>query len=320
MSGLGFGAIIIPVEPRLAGLTMPGGPIVSELLRADDVSRICDGVPVLDGVSLAVTEGECFGVFGLSGSGKSALLRILAGEEQPDKGSVALSAGCISFAHQMPFLNGLFTVQEALLLYAALYGIPRGKRRSSIREVLTMVGFDCSDVRRIGALSSGERKLLEIARALLSPAEIILLDEPMADLDFDMRRRVWESLLKLRAYELKTIVIATSRPDDAEICDRIAMLHRGRVLAVGAPSEIRGIVGQEAMVIRPISPKASQGAQSSWHGVVEFEQDDSITIEMSPDAQPVELLRRIPGNASAIRVKTRGLDSILEELAARIKV
>jgi len=286
-----------------------------ERLRAENLCKSYAEIRALDGVSFAAGEGECVGVFGVSGAGKSVLVRILAREERPDSGTLNV-AGPIGFSHQTPFLDGDLTPAEALWLYAALYEIPRGKRRTAVRDALALVGLEPERGRRIRFLSAGGRKLVEIARAILCPSDVLLLDEPMADLDFEIRRRLWEHILKVRAYDGKTVVIATSRADDADLCDRIILLHCGRALAEGTPAELRNLVGPEAMVVRPLdSRRPTQKAM--WSGVLETEEDDSIVISVNPESPPLEILRRIPCDPSAIRIARRGLDSVLEELAAK---
>jgi ABC-type multidrug transport system ATPase subunit len=290
---------------------------LAELLRAEALCKTYGNTAALDGVSLAAQEGECVGVFGFSGAGKTTLLKLLAGEETPASGTVSRSGGQIGFARRKPFLSGRLTPSEALWLYAALYRIPRGKRRSVISNVLSLTGLEAQRDTQVRSLPSGEQKLLEIARALLSPGDMLILDEPMADLDSYMRHRLWEHLLKLRAHAGKAIVIATSRPEDAELCDRIALLHRGRVLASGTPAELRGVIAQEVLIVRPIGAKPVTSTKPLWNGVVESEHDDFLSIDVNPESPPTEILRQVPYDASAIRITRKGLDSILGELASK---
>ncbi len=288
---------------------------MAELLRADNLSKSYGHVTALDGVSLSVHEGECLGVYGFSGAGKTALLRMLAGEDASR--AVSRFGGQIGFARQKPFLNGRLTPSEAMWLYASLYRIPRGKRRSVISNVLSLLGLTVHADTQICRLPSGEQKLVEIARALLSPGDLLILDEPMSGLDSNMRHWLWEHLLKLRAHEAKSIVIATSRPEDAELCDRVVLLHKGRVLASGTPAELRGVIAQETLVVRPIGAKHLTSTKPLWNGVVESEHDEFLSIEVNPEWPPTEILRQVPYDVSAIRVTRRGLDSILGELASK---
>ena len=290
---------------------------LAELLRAENLCKTYGNTAALDGVSLAADEGECLGVFGFSGAGKTSLLKLLAGEDTPASGTVSRSGGQIGFARRKPFLNGRLTPSEALWLYAAFYRIPRGKRRSVISNILALMGLEAQHDRQVRSLPSGEQKLLEIARALLSPGDLLILDEPMADLDSYMRHRLWEHLLKLRAHEGKSVIIATSGPEDAELCDRVVLLHKGRALASGAPAELRNVIGQEVLVVRPIGAKHLTSAKPLWKGIVESEHDDFLSIEVNPESPPAEILRQVPYDVSAIRVTRKGLDSVLGELASK---
>lgn len=285
-------------------------------IRAENLCKRYGSLIALDQASLAASSGECLGIFGLSGAGKSTLLRILAGIEPPDSGEVISTDSQAAISFQAPISAGVLTPCETLWLHAVLYGIPRRKRHAAVREMLTLVNLDSVRDRRSGTLSGAARKLLEVARALLSPADILLLDEPMADIDFETRRRLWEHLLRIRSHDRKTVILATSRPEDAELCDRIVLLHEGRVLADGTAAELRGMVGPEALVIKPAAAKA-RASKLGWTGVVGREQDGYLVVETDPASRPVELLRQISGDVAAVRMHVRGLDSVLEELIAR---
>ena len=290
---------------------------MNERLSAENLCKSYGGVRGLDGVTISVREGECVGVFGHSGSGKSVLLRMFAGDESADSGSVSPPGGSVGFGRQTPFLSGDLTPTEALWLYAVLYGIHRGKRRTAIRDVLVLLGLDGKRDQRMKSLSASARRRVELARAILCPSDLLLLDEPMTDLDAETRQTLWEHLLNARAYEGKTIVVATSRAEDADLCDRVIMLHEGRVIADGTPTDLRSAVGAEALVVRPLDSRGG-GQKSIWSGILETEEeDDSVVIEVNPESPPVEILRRIPCRPSAIRMSQRGLDSVLDELVAR---
>ena len=304
---------------RFAAANRIGASGVQERIRADNLCKRYGSTTALDGFSLEARAGECVGIFGISGAGKSAAIRILAGIEAPDAGTVSRggSPRRIGICSQTPSFDGVLTPAEILWLYATLYEIPRGKRHAAIREVLALVGLDSWRNRRLGSLSGGAHKLLEVARALLSPSDLLLLDEPMAGLDFDARRRLWEHLLNIRTYDGKTIILATSRPEDAELCDRILLLHEGRVLATGTLAELRDMVGPEAMVIRPVRAKGAGAPKAGWAGVVGREEEDgSFVVELGPESRPAELVRQISG-AAAVRLHPRGVDSVLEELTKR---
>ena len=280
-------------------------------MRADNLCKRYGPVLALDNVSLTAYAGECFGIFGLSGSGKSTLMRVLAGIERPDSGAV--SGRPSTLCAQFPVTEEALSPFEALWFYAAMYGIPKGKRQNAVREALTLVGLDAERNRRIKKLRGGARKLIEIARTLLSPHSLRLLDDPMAGLDFNIRRRLWEHLLKIRSRDKVTIIVATARSEDAEICDRIALLHEGRVLGIGTPAQLRGLTGPEALVIKPLKAEKSR-KHRGWSGVLSREQDDSLVVEIGPESKPVDLLREISGDIAGVRMKNRTLDQVLSAI------
>ena len=290
---------------------------MQERIKADNLCKRYGSLTALDQASLTAYSSECLGIFGLSNAGKSALLRLLAGMESPDSGMITSTETGAAIALQSPANNSALTPSEIMLLWATLYGIPCGKRRAAVRETLALVGLDSERDRRIGTLSAGVRKLVELARALISPSNLLLLDEPMVGLDSDMRRRIWEHLLKIRSYDHKTIIIATSRSEDAELCDRIILLHEGRVLAAGTPVQLRGLVGPEAMTIKPVSTRGIHSNKAGWSGMIGREQDGSLVVELDAGSRPTELLRQISTDVAAVRFRSRGMDSVLDELLSR---
>ena len=291
---------------------------LQERIRAGNLYKRYGGNKALDGVSLTALREEACGVFGLSGSGKSTLLRVLAGIERADSGVVARPEGrpAISFAE--PALDESLTVLEILNIHASLYGVPRRKRRGVIREAMSLLQLDGVRDARASRLPAGVRKQVELARVLISPSGVLMLDEPMLGLDAPVRERVWEHLLQLKTSEHRTIIVATSRPDDAELCDRITVLDRGRVLAEGTVSRLRSMVGPEAVVVKPIASR-KPGGRGTWgdkRAITMSEQDGSLVVEMSADSRPLELVRELSGQAAAVRMRPKGLGFVLEELIA----
>ncbi len=272
----------------------------------------------LSGVSLTAMPDEARGVYGRSGAGKSALLRIMSGIETPDSGRIE-SEGSPVISYAEPRLDDAMTPTETLELHCTLYGIPRRKRRSTIRDALVLLDLEPVCDRRISTLTSGTRKRLELARVLISPSPTLLLDEPMAGLDDLMRERVWNHLLMLRTAEHRTIVVATARSEDAELCDRIAVLHNGKILADGTISHLRGIIGPEVVVIRPLSA-GRPGGRGTWadkRAITMSEQDGSVVVDMSAESTPTELLGEIAAQAAGVRLSPRSLSVVLEELITR---
>jgi len=217
-----------------------------------------DRVEVLRGISLQVRRGEFFGLLGPNGAGKTTLFKILATLVQPEAGAVEIAGidalrdpGAVRrvltpvIADERS-LNWRLTGAENLRLFAALYGVPAAERDAAAGRLLDTIGLTDAAHRMVGTYSSGMKQRLLIARALLSRPSILLLDEPTRSLDpvsaRDFRRFLREEIAGRQGC---TVMLATHDADEAlELCDRLAVLHRGRVVAQGTARELAGIAGE----------------------------------------------------------------------------
>ena len=228
-------------------------------------------IEVLRGVSLEVRRGEFFGLLGPNGAGKTTLFKILATLILPEAGTVEVAG---IDALQRPdavrelltpviaderSLNWRLTGIENLLLYAALYGVSTAERQTTVRRLLDTVGLTDAADRMVGTYSSGMKQRLLIARALLSRPSVLLLDEPTRSLDpvsaRDFRRFLREEVAGRQGC---TVMLATHDADEAlELCDRLAVLHRGRLVAQGTARELAAVAGEHRYRIVVPEDKAS---------------------------------------------------------------
>lgn len=287
---------------------------MQSLIRIDNLSKCCGKLPVLSDVSLEIYPGECLGIFGRSGAGKTVLLRLLAGAESADSGKISTDNQQVFLTPQLPSGDEDVTPADSLWLYGALYGIPRKKRNAAIREIMEELAIGSEYDRAVRELPTGIQKMLEIANVLLTPAGVLLLDEPMADLDSPMRTRLWEYLLKIRARDKRAIVVATSSPEDGEICDRVVMLHNGRVLASGSMAELRQMTGKDVIVLEPCRDRASKSLEDALSGFVVQVQDGTLVVRMDDDRGIAEILEQVRSDVVAVYIRPQNLDSILEQL------
>lgn len=285
---------------------------MTERIRAENLSKRFGNQVALDSVTLSLYEGEVLGIFGLSGSGKTTLIRVLGGIIKPDHGAVTIhTRPSVWFAE--PALDREFSAFDSLWLWATLFGIPRRKRYSVIREMLNLVDLDGVREHRVGTFSYGMLKRLEAARALLSPSGVILADEPMAGLDSRLRERLWEHIMLRRSVEKHAFIVATSRTEDAEMCDRIGILHEGRLLACGTLAQIRGASGNDVVAIKPLDTKRLS-ARARGSGIVAQEHEGTLIVQMGPDTRPSDIVRQLGDEISAVHIRTQSLDSVLEGL------
>jgi iron complex transport system ATP-binding protein len=212
-----------------------------------DVSLSRQGNPVLDGVSLSVAEGEMIGLVGPNGAGKTALLRLAVGFEKPGAGELRLDdapiaslpasqrARRLAYLPQQPETAWPITVEQAV----ALGRLPHGDRNpDAVARALEAVGMSEFKDRPLTRLSGGERALVLLARALAVEAGLILLDEPTANLDPAHQLRVMEVLRKRADHGDAVVVVMHDLSLATRSCDRLAVLHKGRIAADGAPGAI----------------------------------------------------------------------------------
>jgi ABC-2 type transport system ATP-binding protein len=221
----------------------------------------------LSAVEFTIARGEIFGFLGPNGGGKSTLFRLLS-TLVPIQSGDARILGCdlrgatqalrrkIGVVFQSPSLDGKLTVNENLAIHGNLYGM-RGARLKERTQAM-LARLDVSD--RAGdlaeTLSGGLRRRVELAQALLHEPELLLLDEPSTGLDPAARREFFNLLSRLRESDRVTIVLTTHYMEEAERCDRIGVLDRGRLVAIAPPGELKQRVGGDVMVISAAAPEA----------------------------------------------------------------
>ena len=214
--------------------------------------------PAVDQLSLTIEHGELFALLGPNGGGKSTLFRILATLLKPDAGRVAI-ADCpthtqirrqLGIVFQHPSIDALLTVWENITVAAAMHGL-RGEIVRQ-RGQHWLEAFDLWDRRtdRAGTLSGGLQRRLEIAKTLLHEPKLLLLDEPTTGLDPVARRQFWQDLATVRSEQDITIVLTTHLLEEADTCDRVAILSAGKLLAVDTPTALTSQIGGEVVTLK----------------------------------------------------------------------
>jgi ABC-2 type transport system ATP-binding protein len=223
----------------------------------------------LSGVSFAIGRGEVFGFLGPNGGGKTTLFKLLSTLVPIQQGS-AQALGCdlsgrtlevrrrMGVVFQHPSVDGKLTVLENLLHHGRLYGITGKKLRERSGAMLERLGLTARAGDLVETLSGGLRRRVELAKALLHEPELLLLDEPSTGLDPMARREFFGHLEELSRHDSVTIVLTTHHMEEAERCDRIALLHQGQLVATGTPSELKSGVGGDVVVIHAAAPELLQ--------------------------------------------------------------
>ena len=219
----------------------------------------------LSAVSFAVKPGEIFGLLGPNGGGKSTLFRILSTLMAPtegraeickhdvdgDPGAVRRSIGVV---FQTQSLDKKLTVEENLRGQGHLHGMSGSRLRERMDKVLTRLGLAARRGDLVEVLSGGLRQRVEIAKGLLHQPQVLLMDEASTGLDPGARRELWQYILELRNQEGVTILLTSHILDEADRCDRLALLHEGRLVAEGSPDELKRRIGGDVVVLETADP------------------------------------------------------------------
>lgn len=215
----------------------------------------------LKGIDLTIPEGSVFGLLGPNGAGKSTLINILAGLVKKTAGQVEIwgfdqdknprqSRASIGVMPQELNLDPFFTPRGALEVQAGLYGVPKSQRRSD--EILKMVGLEDKAHAYARTLSGGMRRRLLLGKALVHHPHILVLDEPTAGVDIELRQMLWENVRKLNRERGMTIILTTHYLEEAEeMCDEIAIINQGTLIARDSTKNLLGQLDSRTIVIDP---------------------------------------------------------------------
>jgi ABC-2 type transport system ATP-binding protein len=292
-------------------------------IEARDLVKTYGDLSAVDGVSLEVAEGEFVGILGPNGAGKTTLLEMIEGLRRPDAGSVQVLGEAvwprnprllprIGVQLQASSFFERLTAREQLSTFASLYSVPG----SRVDEWLERVGLVEKADTRVEDLSGGQAQRLSIACALVHDPEVVFLDEPTAALDPQARRNLWDLLSGLNESG-RTVVLTTHYMDEAEVlCDRVAIMDRGRILQVDSPAAlVRGLDAPARITVAPGQLAADEAR--GLPGVDEV--DESHDGVVLTTRQPAVVIGRLAetDRLDGVRVQTGTLEDVFLDLTGR---
>ena len=253
------------------------------MIEARGLGKDFGAVRALDGLDLDVGEAEFFGFLGPNGAGKTTAVHIFATLLAPTRGSARIAGHdvvreslavrrSIGLVFQEPTLDRDLTVEENLRFAARLWDLPGGTRSAATRidELLRQFGLSERRDSPVRSLSGGMRRAADIARGVLHRPRVLFLDEPTAGLDPRARRTLWQFIRDLRAASGMTVFLTTHYVEEAEPCDRVAVLDRGHLVAQGTPAELKRAAGagslEEVFLARTGRPLAEADAAAAPPG------------------------------------------------------
>lgn len=284
--------------------------------------------PALQGVSFTVAQGEIFALLGPNGGGKTTLFRILSTQMRANSGTaLVLGVDLISdpaaarqrmgIVFQSPSLDPKLTAEENLLHQGHLYGLRGNDLKLRMNRALDAVKLSARSRDRVEKFSGGMQRRVEVAKALLHDPDLLLLDEPSTGLDPHARLDVWSQLVRLREENGVTSLLTTHLMEEAEKADRVAILHKGRIVAVGTPEKLKATVGGEVVELQSREAKRLQaGISQKFGGDPVVIGTDTVRVETSRvDGQPgarllVDIVEAFPGLVESGKVGKPTLEDV----------
>ncbi|MBI5367900.1 MAG: ATP-binding cassette domain-containing protein, partial [Planctomycetes bacterium] len=302
----------------------PVPPLAAEApaVEVSGLTRTYGDRTALAGLDLSVRRGEIFGLLGPNGGGKTTLFRILSTLLSPTSGSARVlglavdSAGReirkrIGVVFQSPSLDKKLKVVENLRHQGRLYGLRGADLEKRIADLLARFRVTDRAGEIVEKLSGGLARRVDIARGLLHSPELLLLDEPTTGLDPGARIDLWEHLRDLKAKQGITLLVTTHLMDDAEKCDRLAIIDRGRVVAVGAPHELRSRIGGDIITVGGPAPETLRDRIREKFGGEPTLLDGQIRMERKDGARFVpELIEAFSGAIDTVTVGKPTLEDV----------
>jgi len=273
------------------------------MIQLEDLTRQFDGVTAVDRLSLEVRRGEIFGLVGPDGAGKTTTLRLLCGLLDPDAGRAVVAGYDVARAPAavkdrigyMAQRFGLYldlTVEENMRFYADLFGIERAERQPLMARLLRMTRMEPFRGRQAGRLSGGMKQKLALMCTLLHHPEVLFLDEPTNGVDPVSRRDFWAILYQLVKDGL-TVLITTAYLDEAERCNRVGLLHQGRLIRCDAPDALRSGLEEVCYEVSGPDPRAAREFLQGVEEVLSVEPAGTVLhLFLSPGRTSAEALAR----------------------------
>lgn len=284
----------------------------------------------LDGLSLEVPSGAIFGLLGPNGSGKSTLLSIIIGRRVAAAGEVRVIGAPLTDAvrarmgvvFQEPSLDPQMTVRETMRLQARMFGLPRLESEAAATTLLERVSLADRAGTFTRELSGGMKRRLELARALLTDPELLLLDEPTLALDPDSRLALWEYLLEANA-QGRTLLLATNDVSEAErYCHTVALIADGRLVAQGRPDDLKRDLRHESVRIDWLGGPAPDeiGMVEEWPGVGHVRLAGHTMHVTVDDASPflARLFQHTQDRVRTVRIDESTLEDVYFQLVGRV--
>ena len=301
-------------------------------IEIKDLEKSYNKTPALKGVNINISKGEFFGLLGPNGAGKTTTINILTGLVFKDQGNCFVfgkdivtdyryTRSKIGIAAQELSVDWFFTIEKLLYFQAGYYGISTDKAKSKVDELLIRLGLDKKRDSRLRQLSGGMKRRFQIAKALVHNPEILILDEPTAGVDVELRHDLWKYLKELHD-DGKTILLTTHYIEEAELlCENVAIIDEGKILKKGTPKNLTQELGKSGVTVKIGKNINNINIESSLNDLNYTMEDSRLHFSVKdPEKAIPEIIQRlikinIP--LQSIKTETSSLEDVFLNLTGK---
>lgn len=299
------------------------------IIRVENLTKRFGPITAVDGISFDVEEGTIFGFLGPNGAGKTTTINILCTLLLPTSGTAFINGhDCvkepsevrrsIGIVFQDPTIDKDLTAYENLLFHAYLYNINRRDIKKRIEELLHFVGLYERRNDLVKKFSGGMKRRLEVARGLMHSPKVLFLDEPTLGLDPQTRTNLWEFITELPSKSNVTVFMTTHYMEEAEVCNRIAIIDKGRIIALGSPEELKKTIGGDVIFIKTKDNKKAKEEIERVLGLRVSERENELFLTaLRGDTCIPEIIRTIGEKVLSVRLQRPTLNDVFLKLTGR---
>jgi ABC-2 type transport system ATP-binding protein len=299
------------------------------IIKVENLIKKFDGLTAVDNVSFDVEEGTIFGFLGPNGAGKTTTINILCTLLSPTSGRAFIAGHdcmkesaevrkALGIVFQDTTLDKDLTAYENLIFHAYLYNVPKSEISGRVEDVLNFVNLYERKDDLVKKFSGGMKRRLEVARGLIHRPRVLFLDEPTLGLDPQSRTSLWEFISELPEKHNVTIFMTTHYMEEAEVCDRIAIIDNGKIISMGSPEELKRTIGGDVIYIKTTDNVNAKKQIEELFGfnVSEKEGEISMTCPMGDTCIP-DMIRMIGEKVLSVRLQRPTLNDVFLKLTGK---
>ncbi len=299
------------------------------IIRVENLTKRFGSITAVDDVSFEVDEGTIFGFLGPNGAGKTTTINILCTLLLPTSGKAFIAGyDCIKepsevrksigIVFQDTTLDKDLTAYENLMFHAYLYDVKRSEIKKTVHDALYFVGLYERRNDQVKKFSGGMKRRLEVARGLIHKPRILFLDEPTLGLDPQTRTNLWNVIVQLPREHNVTIFMTTHYMEEAEVCHRIAIIDKGKIITMGTPDELKKTVGGDVIYIRTTDNKNAKLEIEKLFNVTVTEKDDELFLtSLKGDACIPELIKALGEKVLSVRLQRPTLNDVFLKMTGK---